>query len=276
MGLGSSQRRKWCRVQLHDNRKLAVIRWIGPVSVGEIRMSVRRGETRVDRVKANEGAEKSFRSRGTRGRRKGKCRRAKVRREKVNLAAVTDVRPQALSTVRRDRRSSRVQAWVYRVSLQFFDQIVKTDFNRYYDFSSPLVSAYNAARMQVEMISELPKPISFGIFRRQCVLDTPWVSEPDMCLRVIRIEDLEWHLRYSNISIPAPRHQPYRGLIKIGSAKKKTLATLCMRCGRRTPGENTSCVGCPKVKAPTTSSSGASKKARVRRCGCKVGAKCPH
>jgi hypothetical protein len=283
MGLGSSQRRKWLRVQLHVNRKLTAIRWIGQVSVGEMRIRVRCADVHIDREKADKGAEKSFRTRGSRGRRIGKCRRGGLKREKVNLAAVKNPRPQAEHTVRKSSRHDRAQAWMEATSLKFYDLILKTKFSESYDWKrSPLVHSFGAFRLQVELISSLPKPISFGIFRRQCMMDSPWGSDPDICCKIIPVHDLEWHLLDSNISIPAPREQPYRGFVVIGSAKKKTLATLCMRCGRRTPGIE-SCTDCPKSggqssKTPARNRGGRGGRGKgvVRRCGCKVGAKCPH
>jgi len=97
MGQGSCLRRRCRRVQLHDNRKLTAIRWIGLISVGEMNIMSNQRDILV-RSKADKGAEKSFKPRGSRGKRIGKCRRVKAKREKVNLAAVADIRPQAKKT----------------------------------------------------------------------------------------------------------------------------------------------------------------------------------
>jgi len=220
----ASSRRKILRLQTGVNKKWTVFRWIGSTSVGEVSI-LGNQQSRWTRVNPIEGAERSSR-RGSRGRRRG---RARVR-EEVNLAAPEAPRPNSTSTVRSSRRASREYSWSLKVSEKFFTKIsslVRTGANLR---MSPWVSTYGSFALKVSRISSLGDPMSYRQFVRQCLDDTPWQMEPDICFYVRSVVDLEHLLLDSNVSF---KHDPVpvRGLILVGSDRKKTRSVLCRRCG---------------------------------------------
>jgi hypothetical protein len=94
---GTSVRRRALRLLTGANRKLSVFRWISRQTVGVCQLFRAPVFRQVGNEKAEEGAEKSFRShnlrRRRRGQRVGRPRKRTVTREEVNLARDTPVRP---------------------------------------------------------------------------------------------------------------------------------------------------------------------------------------
>jgi hypothetical protein len=274
---GASVRRRRYRLALGENRKSGSIRWIGGVSVGEMRMMIGNSHS-FHYLKADEGAEKSFRKRRRRGSRRGKKRsRVGKTRSNSNLQ-----RPDPPKSVRKSKRVAREQSWCDRRSSTLFDKlstITKKD-GGYMDFyDHDLRGLYRSFYNKVVKMSSLGTPITYHRFWLQMNADTPWVVDPDICLRVSVLSELDLTLRLSgtNISIPSLETRPFRGVVAIGSLRKNTRGSLCLRCGRRSREDR--CTVCDSSQA-TSSSATRGKKgktpARVRRCGCKVGAKCPH
>lgn len=281
MGLGSSQRRKWYRVLLRGNRKLTAIRWIGQVSVGEM-VIVGKTHDNFDRVKADKGAEKSCRRR-TRGSRRG-VKRSRVGKTRLS---VTSPRPEPRKSDRSSRRGSREQSWVYKISSKLYDVILR-EYKSGGDLDlSPVRSSYGTFKSQIDRVSSLSTAISYHRFYRQTIEESPWGCEPDACLGVRFIADLEHYLLGTNVSFQPDSEvdfSPSVGGVHLRASRwNKTQRFLCRDCGRLSPG-NTCSAGC-RSGAPRASGSrsggqaglrSGKSKARVRRCGCKVGSKCPH
>jgi len=170
-------------------------------------------------------------------------------------------------------------------SLQLYDMAVKKLDTERDMYSGPLFLQYKATHIQVGKISSLTSPISYAQFLRQCRADTPWEMEPDICLKIRVIPDLEYVLQGTNILYePFAGERSIKGVVSVRGVRdqKKTWLNLCTRCGNYIPagmGRDCPC-GRARAAAGSSSSKPVGKKvkvpARVRRCGCKVGSKCPH
>jgi len=187
---GSSLRRRIFCLQLGVNRKLTVIRWMGQFTVWVKVKSVRLNSNH-DPVKAGEGAEKSSRrARGSRGdqRSGGRAREGKSRcSPKLRLTPTP--------AGRKTKRSAREVSWMLRSSekLASASRDLRggpSDWKK-----SSLCLSYGSLSGQVAKMGAFTAPIGFVQFVRQSKSDIPWNSEPDVCLRMSVLPDLEYSLR---------------------------------------------------------------------------------
>lgn len=119
MCLGASRRRREFRLSTGVNRKLCCFRWIGPVTVGVI---CTHGGT-LDRVKADEGAERSCQARRKRrGQRRGKHRARVGKTRELQPSA-----PVPLIHIRRRaaRRIAREDIWCSSRATLLIEKVVR-------------------------------------------------------------------------------------------------------------------------------------------------------
>jgi hypothetical protein len=185
-------------------------------------------------LKAVEGVEKSCRKRRTRGSRRGK-KRSRVGKTRLNSSLQ---RPDSGTSVRKSRRVAREQSWCDRRSSILFDKLstITKKVGGYVDFyDHDLRNMYLSVYNKVVKMSSLGTPITYHQFWLQMNSDTPWQADPDICLKVSVLDELDLSLRLSgtNISIPSIERKPFRGVVAIGSLRKNTRGSLCLRCGRR-------------------------------------------
>lgn len=272
MTQGSSLRRKVYRLRLGENRKSTVFSWIGSVTVGVMNFVSQQRKV-LNYTKGEEGAEKSSRRR--RGRRGGLRGKRRAREGKSRCSQIN--RPKPSSSGRLSKRGDREESWSLKISALFAGHIQKLKAKNSARVElSPMALSYRNFARQVSRMNSLLQPISYRRFVYQSLTDSPWLGEPDICLRmsVVHPDDVIRRSAGTNIRFIEEYEPVTRRTTTISMRdpmRKKTRIFLCTACGRRSPTEMCACQNKPSAAVKKER-----KPARVRRCGCKVGAKCPH